>query len=143
MEFILFLTIVGVGFYLSKVQPYLKQQRDAVQNPAPFAQPIASTSTQAVQRPTVPPLLGIEISASQQRRLGKDDPSVKAMQQTKSVLWASKNPSWLEQVQLHADRLNAQSLKIQQLNQQGSTPPPREPEDEFAKMLNQFLFGKK
>ena len=49
-------------------------------------------------RPSAPVLLGIEITASQQRRLGKNDPSVLAANRAKQFYEPSNTPSFFEKL---------------------------------------------
>jgi hypothetical protein len=92
MDFLIFLLVAGTMFYFSKMQPELKKQK---------IQTESSSTTMAIPlkvnprtRPTVPPLYGIEISASQQRRLGKNDPSVIAA----NLIKPENRSSWLNEI---------------------------------------------
>ena len=97
MDFILFLFFAGVVFYFNQIKPRqnaqttteveverVPQQVLGPQPSKPVPPPRDSvTPSQRIGRPRMPPLHGIEISAAQCRRLGKNDPSVIAAQLNK------------------------------------------------------------
>ena len=92
MDFLIFLVVAGIMFYFSKLQPESKKQNKQSQHQVTTeAIPLA---VKPRTRPTVPPLYGIEISTSQQRRLGKHDPSVIAA----NLANAAKTNSWLNEI---------------------------------------------
>ncbi len=117
MDLILFLVFAGLVIYFNQIKPKLDEKKAVRQQQlnetsqlrktprltkAPSALPTRSspTTTQSVaNRPTVPALLGIEITASQQRRLGKNDPSVLAAQRAKQLNQTQHSGStWFEQL---------------------------------------------
>lgn len=105
MDFILFLIFAGIIFYFSQIKPRLEQQRAEEADTAKPAKKMRSKLVAAsthqpvkqqekrVHRPSDPVLLGIEITASQQRRLGKNDPSVLAAQRAKQLHQAQQADS--------------------------------------------------
>jgi hypothetical protein len=113
MDFILFLIFAGVVFYFNQIKPRQNAQttteveverapqqvlRPQSTQPAPPPRNSVVPS-QRVGRPRMPPLHGIEISAAQCRRLGKNDPSVIAAQLNKQYSTGSGHtPSLFEQL---------------------------------------------
>lgn len=87
MDFILFLVVVAVLFYFNKLTPAIQQASQTHTEHLSTAEQPSVQPTSAFQTPraTIPPLLGIEISAAQQRRLGANDPSVLAANRAKSL----------------------------------------------------------
>ena len=78
MEFLVILFMVGVVFYIVIIAPALKARKILMIriHLAPALPAIGCSNS--TERPKMSPLLGIEISASQRRRLGRHDPSVMA-----------------------------------------------------------------
>ena len=76
MEFVLILLMLAAAFYFI-IAPALRSQKSRYTSSG--GRNNTSTSHQYIretERPKACPLWGIEISRSQQRRLGKNDPSV-------------------------------------------------------------------
>ena len=128
MDFILFLIFAGVVFYFNHIKPRQNAQTttevEVERAPQQVLRPQSAKSvlpprdsivpTQGTVRPRMPPLHGIEISAAQCRRLGKNDPSVIAAQLNKQYLSDSGHtPSLFEQLK-------------QQLEQTTKTSPERD-----------------
>lgn len=127
MDFILFLVFAGVVFYFNQIKPRQNQRANTkLEERAPqqvlrqkpikteTSSPSPTTySRQTIERPRMPPLHGIEISAAQCRRLGKNDPSVIAAQLNKQYsIGSGHTPSLFEQLK-------------QQLEQTTQTAPER------------------
>ncbi|MEK5752070.1 hypothetical protein V3519_08625 [Acinetobacter variabilis] len=77
MEFVLILLMLAAAFYFIIVAPALRSQKSRYTSSR--GRNNTSTSHQYIretERPKACPLWGIEISRTQQRRLGKNDPSV-------------------------------------------------------------------
>ncbi|WPC35182.1 hypothetical protein O4M77_01725 [Acinetobacter sp. YWS30-1] len=77
MEFVLILLMLAAAFYFIIVAPALRSQKS--RDTSSRDRNNASSSHQYIretERPKACPLWGIEISRTQQRRLGKNDPSV-------------------------------------------------------------------
>ncbi|EXA67865.1 hypothetical protein J504_0742 [Acinetobacter baumannii 348935] len=77
MEFVLILLMLAAAFYFIIVAPALRSQKSRYTSSC--GRNNTSTSHQYIretERPKACPLWGIEISRTQQRRLGKNDPSV-------------------------------------------------------------------
>ena len=77
MEFVLILLMLAVAFYFIIVAPALRSQKSRYTSSD--GRNNTNTSHQYIresERPKACPLWGIEISRTQQRRLGKNDPSV-------------------------------------------------------------------
>ncbi|WP_180012699.1 hypothetical protein [Acinetobacter sp. YH16031] len=77
MEFVLILLMLAAAFYFIFVAPALRSQKSRYTSSR--GRNNTSTSHQYIretERPKACPLWGIEISRTQQRRLGKNDPSV-------------------------------------------------------------------
>jgi len=77
MEFVLILLMLAAAFYFIIVAPALRSQKSRYTSSRDRNN--ASSSHQYIHetgRPKACPLWGIEISRTQQRRLGKNDPSV-------------------------------------------------------------------
>ena len=77
MEFVLILLMLAAAFYFIIVAPALRSQKSRYT----FSRDRNNTSSshqyiRETERPKACPLWGIEISRTQQRRLGKNDPSV-------------------------------------------------------------------
>lgn len=107
MEFVLILLMLAAAFYFIIVAPALRSQKSRYT----FSRDRNNTSSshqyiRETERPKACPLWGIEISRTQQRRLGKNDPSVIAaklyrqqlgkfasFQQTRPIADADQNRS--------------------------------------------------
>lgn len=77
MEFVLILLMLAAAFYFIIVAPALRSQKSRYTSSG--GRNNTNTSHQYIresERPKACPLWGIEISRTQQRRLGKNDPSV-------------------------------------------------------------------
>lgn len=77
MEFVLILLMLAAAFYFIIVAPALRSQKSRYTSSG--SRNNTNTSHQYIresERPKACPLWGIEISRTQQRRLGKNDPSV-------------------------------------------------------------------
>ena len=94
MDFILFLVFAGIMFYFNQIKPRQQQKTISQQQtgiPHSQAQLIQNIRVTHIKsdtsraRPHIPPLFGIEITTAQQRRLGKNDPSVLAANRAKSL----------------------------------------------------------
>lgn len=94
MDFILFLVFAGIMFYFNQIKPRQQQKTISQQQaviPHTQAQLIQNAHVTHIKsdisraRPHIPPLFGIEITPAQQRRLGKNDPSVLAAQRSKQL----------------------------------------------------------
>ncbi|WP_374665420.1 hypothetical protein [Acinetobacter sp.] len=122
MDFILFLLFAGIIFIISnkpfkrakahaqagRHQPIPNRapqnipQQDSVQHnqpkPPAHRQPAVDSALHSPSRPSAPVLLGIEITPIQQRRLGKNDPSVLAANRAKQRYAHSGAPSFLDKI---------------------------------------------
>lgn len=78
MEFLVILFMVGVVFYIVIIAPALKARKNTDDSYSSRSRPASNRTSNSTERPKMSPLLGIEISASQRRRLGRHDPSVMA-----------------------------------------------------------------
>ena len=125
MDFILFLVFAGVVFYFNQIKPRQNQRANTeLEERAPqqvlrqkpikteTSSPSPTTySRQTIERPRMPPLHGIEISATQCRRLGKDDPSVIAAQLNKAYSTGTGHPpSFFDQLKQQLEKV-AQSAQ--------------------------------
>ncbi|MCO8089954.1 hypothetical protein [Acinetobacter pseudolwoffii] len=72
MEFLVILFMLIAVFYIVIIAPALRARKNADYSGSSYTRPASGYA----DRPKMSPLLGIEISASQQRRLGRNDPSV-------------------------------------------------------------------
>ena len=75
MEFLIILLMLAVAFYFIIIAPALGSQKSRYTADRGNTS-AANRHNRQTERPKVCPLWGIEISHAQQRRLGKDDPSV-------------------------------------------------------------------
>ncbi len=76
MEFLVILFMIVAVFYVVILAPALAARKEAHDSGSSYIRPASNRATSYADRPKMTPLLGIEISASQRRRLGRDDPSV-------------------------------------------------------------------
>ena len=99
MDFILFLLFAGAAFYFSKTHSHTQQKE---QQSTPNL-PVKTIATTQSERPPIPPLLGIEITAVQRRRLGKDDPSIHATSHIQTSA-AHAKPSFFKDMSQHIQK---------------------------------------
>jgi len=76
MEFLVILFMIVAVFYVVILAPALAARKEAHNSGSSYIRPASNRAMSYADRPKMTPLLGIEISASQRRRLGRDDPSV-------------------------------------------------------------------
>lgn len=144
MDFILFLIFAAVVFYFNQINPRQQQRAMAaaeertpqrILRPTPVKMPPPSHTAslhQTMGRPRMPPLHGIEISAAQRRRLGKNDPSVIAAQLNKQLSNATQNtPSFLSQLKQQLEQAT------QQIN--NNSPSSSHTALPLAKQLNKLF----
>ena len=74
MEFLVILFMIVAVFYVVILAPALAARKEAHDSGSSYIRPASNRATNYADRPKMTPLLGIEISASQRRRLGRDDP---------------------------------------------------------------------
>ncbi len=157
MDFLFFLAFVAIAFYMTKIHPQLKQKMLEQQQDTPIekasstrprpaqtqqvnTRPTKPTKSQApVSRSRIPPLLGIEITASQQRRLGKNDPSVLAAQRAKQLNQTHHTDStWFEQLTSQVEHVLQQPNNASKHQSTASRPQQK---SAFNKMFED-LFSK-
>ncbi|WP_216935196.1 MULTISPECIES: hypothetical protein [unclassified Acinetobacter] len=76
MEFLVILFMIIIVFYIVIIAPALRARKNADYSGSSYTRPASNRASSYADRPKMSPLLGIEISASQRRRLGRNDPSV-------------------------------------------------------------------
>lgn len=76
MEFLIILFMIVAVLYVVIIAPALRARKDRPYSGSSHPRASSSRATAPTDRPKMSPLLGIEISASQRRRLGRNDPSV-------------------------------------------------------------------
>lgn len=77
MEFLIILLMILAVLYFVIIAPMLRARQDThSSDPSHSRSGTTRAATRHAARPQMSPLLGIEISASQRRRLGRNDPSV-------------------------------------------------------------------
>ena len=76
MEFLVILFMIVAVFYVVILAPALAARKETHNSGSSYIRPASNRATSYADRPKMSPLLGIEISASQRRRLGRNDPSV-------------------------------------------------------------------
>jgi|GEM_PF-471662 hypothetical protein len=76
MEFVLILLMLAAAFYFIIVAPALRSQKSRYTSSRDRNNSSSHQYIRETERPKACPLWGIEISRTQQRRLGKNDPSV-------------------------------------------------------------------
>ncbi|WP_313041916.1 hypothetical protein [Acinetobacter sp.] len=142
---------------MTKIHPQLKQKMLEQQQDTPIekasstrprpaqtqqvnTRPTKPTKSQApVSRSRIPPLLGIEITASQQRRLGKNDPSVLAAQRAKQLNQTHHTDStWFEQLTSQVEHVLQQPNNASKHQSTASRPQQK---SAFNKMFED-LFSK-
>ena len=157
MDFLFFLAFVAIAFYMTKIHPQLKQKMLELQHDTPIekvssTRPRPSQAQQVNIRPTkptkskapvsrsrIPPLLGIEITASQQHRLGKNDPSVLAAQHAKQLNQTHHTDStWFEQLTSQVEHVLQQTNDASKHQSTASRPQQK---SAFNKMFED-LFSK-
>ncbi len=157
MDFLFFLAFVAIAFYMTKIHPQLKQKMLELQQDTPIekassTRPRPSQTQQVNTRPTkptkskapvsrsrIPPLLGIEITAPQQRRLGKNDPSVLAAQHAKQLNHMQHTDStWFEQLTSQVEHVLQQPNDASKYQSTASRPQQK---SAFNKMFED-LFSK-
>ena len=148
MDFILFLIFAGVVFLITAKPFQRRKDTDSatpttIQNTYSPEHPKQSSArlpvAQTVSRPSDPILLGIEITASQQRRLGKNDPSVLAAQRAKQLYMTSQStPTFFEQMR------NQIEQAVKQVNETAQQHPPlsRTTSQSYLNKMFENLFSK-
>ena len=76
MEFLVILFMLVAVFYIVILAPARAARKEAHAADSSHTRPASNRASSYADRPKMSPLLGIEISASQRRRLGRHDPSV-------------------------------------------------------------------
>lgn len=85
MEFLVILFMLVAVFYIVIIAPALAARKEAHAANSSHTRPASTRASSYADRPKMSPLLGIEISASQRRRLGRHDPSVIAAKLYKKI----------------------------------------------------------
>ena len=138
MDFILFLVFAGIIFLIT-AKPF-KQLKSRPQAPTQKIKAAAvRNSSHSPARAAIPALLGIEITRIQQRRLGKNDPSVQAANRAKRHDPHAAAPSFFEQM---GKKIEKAVLDMNEAAQQKTAAAPLKKED-LATMLNDLFSNKK
>ncbi|MGE8542378.1 MAG: hypothetical protein ACN6NX_13840 [Acinetobacter sp.] len=164
MDFFLFLLFAVVIFIISnKLFKPTKDKPQQTRRQVPQSKAVQSRSSQsqeqsnqpklplsrktAVQktlhspvRPSVPILLGIEITAAQQRRLGKDDPSVLAANRAKQLHEQSDAPSFFEKL---GQQIEKAAHQMDDAAQQQKNSAKELKKEDLNKLFNDLFIKKK
>ena len=138
MDFILFLVFAGIIFLIT-AKPF-RQLKSRPQAPVQKVKAAAvRNSSHSPTRAAIPALLGIEITSIQQRRLGKNDPSVQAASRAKRQDTHAAAPSFFEQM---GEKIEKAVLNMNETAQQRTAAAPLKKED-LATILNDLFSNKK